>query len=165
LRFDVWLPRSSAKDLACSHANILLIACALICAAPHCPFHPADGTETFGDYIVHYSALSTMRLNTQMASRYHIERAANRGLLNVSVQKMAADGTTTAVGAEISGEAVNLTGQKTKITIREIPDLYVSYIGLYEVAAPDTYSFNLNIKPAGSERTFELRFSQNFVAE
>lgn len=146
--------------------NILLIACALICAAPHIAHaNPADGTQTFGDYIVHYSALSTLRLNTQMASRYHIERAANRGLLNVSVQKMAADGTTTAVGAEISGEAVNLTGQKTKITIREIPDLYVSYIGLYEVAAPDTYSFNLNIKPAGSERTFELRFSQNFVAE
>jgi hypothetical protein len=52
---------------------ILLFACALICAAPHIAHaNPADGTQTFGDYIVHYSALSTLRLNTQMASRYHI---------------------------------------------------------------------------------------------
>lgn len=125
----------------------------------------SSGTETFGRYLVHYSALSTQLLNEEMAKQYAIERSPKRGLLNLSVQKVAADGTTTAVAATISGEASNLTGQKTAITIREIPDLYISYIGLFDVVAPDTYTFKLTIKPEDSEQTFDLRFSKNFVAE
>lgn len=126
---------------------------------------PSSGTETFGRYLVHYSALSTQRLNEQMAKQYSIERSPKRGLLNISVQVVATDETTTAVAATISGEASNLTGQKTAITIREIPDLHVSYIGLFDVVAPDTYTFTMSIKPEGSEQSFTLRFSKNFVAE
>ena len=125
----------------------------------------ASGTETFGRYLVHYSALSTQLLNEQMAKQYSIERSPKRGLINISVQKVAADETSTAVAATISGEASNLTGHKTPITIREIPDQYVSYIGLFDVAPPDTCSFTLTIKPKDSDETFTLRFSKNFVAE
>ena len=132
-------------------------------AAP--AFADSSGTETFGDYLVHYSALSTQILNERMAEQYSIERSPKRGLINLSVQKVAADESATAVAAIISGEAVNLTGQKTPITIREIPDQYVSYIGLFDVVAPDTYTFTLSIKPEGSEQNFTLRFNKNFVAE
>lgn len=125
----------------------------------------SSGTEKFGDYLVHYSALSTQLLNAGMADQYSIQRSPKRGLINLSVQKVSADETATAVAATISGEAVNLTGQKTPITIREIPDLYVSYIGLFDVAAPDTYTFTLSIKPEGSTQAFTLRFNKNFVAE
>ena len=125
----------------------------------------SSGTETFGDYLVHYSALSTQLLNAEMARQYAIERSPKRGLLNISVQQVAADKTTTAVAASITGEASNRTGQKTAITIHEIPDLYVSYIGLFDVVAPDTYTFTLTIKPEGSGQSFNLRFSKNFVAE
>ena len=141
-----------------------LIAPSLI-ASTDAAVADSSGTETFGRYLVHYSALSTQLLNEQMARQYSIERSPKRGLINLSVQMVAADETTTAVAASISGEATNLTGQKTPITIREIPDLYVSYIGLFDVVAPDTYSFALAIKPEGSEQTFKLRFSKNFVAE
>lgn len=125
----------------------------------------SSGTEKFGDYLVHYSALSTQLINAQMAKQYSIERSPTRGLINLSVQKVAADETAAAVSATINGDAVNLTGQKSPITIREIPDQYVSYIGLFDVAAPDTYTFTLSIKPEGSEQSFTLRFNKNFVAE
>ncbi|MEO7936949.1 MAG: DUF4426 domain-containing protein [Dokdonella sp.] len=125
----------------------------------------SSGTQKFGSYLVHYSALSTQLLNTQMAEQYSIERSPSRGLINLSVQHVAADETATAVAATINGEAVNLTGQKTPITIREIPDLYVSYIGLFDVSAPDTYTFTISIKPKDSEQTFTLKFNKNFVAE
>ena len=125
----------------------------------------SSGTETFGDYLVHYSALSTQLLNAEMARQYAIERSPKRGLLNISVQQVAADKTATAVAASITGEASNLTGQKTAITIREIPDLYVSYFFFYDAAAPETYTFTLTIKPEGSKQSFNLRFSKNFVAE
>lgn len=147
------------KTLICSLLGISLMASAA------CAIADSSGTETFGRYLVHYSALSTQLLNEQMAKQYSIERSPKRGLLNLSVQKVAADGTTSAVAATISGEATNLTGQKTAITIREIPDLYVSYIGLFDVLAPDTYTFALTIKPEGSDQTLSLRFNKNFVAE
>lgn len=148
-----------------SRIIVLLVSTLLVAASGFARAEQNDGTKVFGEFIVHYSALSTLRLSPQMASKYGIERAANRGMLNISVQQEAADGKTTAIAAEISGEAVNLTGQKSKITIREIPDLYVSYVGLYEVTAPDTYTFDLSIKPKGSERVLNIRFNQNFVAE
>ncbi|HET9032166.1 MAG TPA: DUF4426 domain-containing protein [Dokdonella sp.] len=125
----------------------------------------SGGTQKFGNYLVHYSALSTQFLNAGMAKQYSIERSANRGLINISVQKVAADETAQAVAAVVSGEATNLTGQKTPVTIREIPDQYVSYIGLFNVTAPDTYTFTLKITPKDSKESFTLKFSKNFVAE
>lgn len=127
--------------------------------------NPSDGTDKFGDYLIHYNALSTQVLSPDMARKYSIERSPERGMLNISVQKVASDGTATPVAAEISGEATNLTGQNSPVTIREIPDLYVSYVGLFKVVAPDTYTFALSIKPEGSGQAYELRFSQDFVAE
>ena len=140
-------------------------AIALLGAAAPALADTSFGIQKFGDYLIHYNALSTQSLNADMARQYSIERSDKRGLINISVQKVAADGTAAAVNAEIRGEATNLTGQKSPITIREIPDLYVSYIGLFDVAPPDTYSFDLSIKPAGADRAYEVRFSQNFVAE
>jgi hypothetical protein len=141
------------------------LAATLLLASSTAAIADSGGTEKFGQYLVHYSALSTQILNEQMAEQYSIKRSPDRGLINLSVQKVAADETAEAVKATISGEATNLTGQKTPITIREIPDLYVSYIGLFDVAAPDTYTFNLSIKPEGSDQSFTLRFNKNFVAE
>lgn len=125
----------------------------------------SGGTMQFGNYLVHYSALSTQLLNAEMAKQYSIERSADRGLINISVQKVAADETAKAVSATISGDATNLTGQKTPVTIREIPDQYVSYIGLFDVVAPDTYSFAFKITPKDSSESFTLKFSKNFVAD
>jgi hypothetical protein len=141
------------------------LAATLLLASSTAAFADSGGTKTFGHYLVHYSALSTQILNKQMAEQYSIKRSPDRGLINLSIQKVAADETATAVRATISGEATNLTGQKSPITIREIPDLYVSYIGLFDVSAPDTYTFNLSIKPEGSDQSFTLRFNKNFVAE
>lgn len=143
----------------------LLIGAGLLASTAMAQEDPSAGTRKFGEYLIHYNALSTQVLGEDMARQYSIERSKNRGMLNISVQKMAPDGTATPVAAEISGEASNLSGQKSPITIREIPDLYVSYVGLFDVAAPDTYTFALSIKPAGSGQAYDLRFSQNFVAE
>ena len=141
----------------------LAVIAVLVSAVP--AIADSGGTKQFGDYLVHYSALSTQFLNAEMAKQYSIEQSADRGLINISVQKVAADESANAVKATITGEASNLTGQKTAVTIREIPDLYVSYIGLFDVVAPDTYTFTFTIKPETAEKSFTLRFNKNFVAE
>ncbi len=151
--------RIAMKTLIRRLALITLVAAAAPAGAD------SGGTRQFGDYVVHYSALSTEFLNAQMAKQYSIEQSPDRGLINISVQRVSADKTTKAVAASISGEAANLTGQKTAITIREIPDQYVSYIGLFAVVAPDTYTFTFKIKPEGADQSFTLQFNKDFVAD
>lgn len=121
-----------------------------------------DGSERFGDYLIHANALPTMALGADMARKYSIQRSEGRGMLNVSVEKVAADGSTSAVAASITGVAINLTGHRSPIEIREIPGEYVSYVGLFEISAPDTYTFALSVKPAGSDRAYDVRFNHGF---
>jgi hypothetical protein len=141
---------------------LFLAACtlALIPVGAH-----AQQSERFGDYLVHYNALSTDNLSADVARQYGITRSSRGGMLNIAVQKVAADDSTEAVKAKISGQAVNLTGQKSPIEFREIAGTDVTYIGLFEAKGPDTYTFTLSIRPDGVERAFTLRFNKNFVGE
>ncbi len=127
------------------------------------PRAQAQNASRFGDYEVHYNALATRALGAEMAARYAITRSDRGGLINIAVQRVAADGSSVAVPAAIRAEAVNLTGRKTPVQIREIAGDEVSYIGLFEVEGPDTYTFTLSITPQGETTTHEVRFSQNFV--
>jgi hypothetical protein len=144
--------------------RLLLLLAALSIALP-AHAGPGDGSQRFGDYLIHANALPTLALGADMARQYSITRSDRRGMLNVSVQKVAADGSTSAVAADISGVATGLSGHASPIEMREIPGEYVSYIGLFDVSPPDTYTFKLSIKPVDSERAYELRFSHGFVAE
>ncbi|MEO8012404.1 MAG: DUF4426 domain-containing protein [Dokdonella sp.] len=125
----------------------------------------AQNSQTFGDTLVHYNAIPTLALGEAMAKRYAITRSARAGLLNIAVQKTRDDGSTQALAATISGDAVNLTGQRTTIAFREIAGEEVSYIGVFDANGPDTYTFNLSIRPNGSTQALNVRFNQNFPAE
>ncbi|MEZ5460993.1 DUF4426 domain-containing protein [Dokdonella sp.] len=127
----------------------------------------ADNQESslkFGDHVVHFSALPTDFLSEEIAKQYAIERSPNRGMLNISVQKDLGDGATQAVAASITGEATNLAGQDVPIEIREIPGSYVSYVGLFDINAPDTYTFTFSVTPEGATVPLTLRFNKNFTA-
>ncbi|HNR91398.1 MAG TPA: DUF4426 domain-containing protein [Dokdonella sp.] len=116
-------------------------------------------------YELHYNALRTSFLDAAMARRYGIQRSSRGGMLIISVQRIGDDGSTHALAATISGEAVNLLGRRTPITFREIPGDYISYVGLFELAGPDTWTFELSITPTGASRPMALRFSQDFTAD
>lgn len=132
------------------------------------PLAQADNSESklkFGDHIVHFSALPTDFLSEEIAKQYGIERSPNRGMLNISVQKDLGDGATEAVGARITGEATNLSGQEVAIEIREIPGSYVSYVGLFDIVPPDTYTFTISVFPEGATVPLTLRFNKNFAGQ
>ncbi len=144
------------------HALLLLIAgTCVVAAASTCAL--AQNSQRFGDYEVHYNALATSALGAAMADKYAITRSARSGMLNIAVHRIGGDGAAIAVPAEIRAEAVNLTGQKSPVRIREIAGEDVSYIGLFDVKGPDTYTFTLSITPQGATQAFTLRFNQNFT--
>ncbi len=144
-----------------NHLLPMMLACALCSpGSGH-----AQSSERFGDYEVHYNALSTTSLGADIARKYDIMRSSRNGMLNIAVRNVADSSNDTAVRADISGSAVNLTGQKSNIAFRKIEGTEVSYIGLFAVKGPDTYTFDLSIRPEGAVRPFTLRFNQNFAGD
>jgi len=57
------------------------------------PATQAEQSKVFGDYTVHYSAFTTDNLTPSIAKQYNIPRSKKRALLNISVLKKTADGT------------------------------------------------------------------------
>ena len=50
----------------------------------------AEQARDFGDYVIHYNALTTDFLAPEVARDYGIRRSKHRGLVNISVQKKTA---------------------------------------------------------------------------
>ena len=122
--------------------------------------------QTFGDMTVHYSALSTTRLLPAMAKSYGITQSSRRGLVNVAIERKAADGKTTPVHAAVSGNAASIGGDTAPLKFRElIEDGTVSYIGEFALSAPDTYTFTITITPDNTAPPYTLKFNQDFVAD
>ena len=142
-----------------------VLGLALIALSPLALADSQESSLKFGDHVVHFSALPTDFLSEEIAKQYSIERSPSRGMLNISVQKDLGDGATEAVAAHITGEATNLTGQEVPIEIREIQGSYVSYVGLFDIAGPDTYTFTFSVLPEGASLPLTLRFSKNFTGE
>ena len=140
-----------------------LAARLLAAATPAKPLE-VETSQRVDGYEIHHNALRTEFLDATMARRYGITRSPHGGMLNLSIQRVAEDGSTRAVAASVRGEAVNLLGRRTPITFREIPGDEVSYIGLFERAGPDTWTFELSITPADAKRAIALRFHQDFTA-
>jgi hypothetical protein len=138
---------------------------ALIALSPLALADNSEGSLKFGDHVVHFSALPTDFLSEEIAKQYAIERSPNRGMLNISVNKDLGGGATEAVAANITGDATNLSGQNIPIEIREIPGSYVSYVGLFDIVPPDTYTFTFSVTPEGSTVPLTLRFNKSFVAK
>lgn len=146
------------------HVATLAAALALISTSAASPV-AAQNSQVFGNTTVHYNAIPTLALGEAMARRYAITRSSRTGLLNIAVQKTRSDGSTEALPASVSGDAVNLTGQRTPIAFREIPGDEVSYIGVFDAKGPDTYTFSLSIRPHDAAQALTVRFNQNFPAE
>jgi hypothetical protein len=122
--------------------------------------------QTFGDMTVHYSALSTTRLLPAMAKSYGITQSSRRGLVNVAIERKAADGKTTPVHAAVSGNAASIGGDTAPLKFRElIGDGTVSYISEFPLSAPDTYTFTITIAPESAAPPYTLKFNQDFVAD
>lgn len=123
----------------------------------------AEDSERIDGHEVHFNALVTTSLDAAMARQYGIERSARRGMVVLAVQAAAADGEARGVPAQVSGEAVNLTGRRVPIAFREIAGSDVSYIGLFDLDGVDTWTFHLSIQPQGAQRAYPVRFNRNLV--
>ena len=150
-------------------ATILLLGLLVACGGPdgntNAPSAvPAGETmQDIGEYIVHFSALTTDRLPSEVARAYSITRSKNRAMLNVSVVAKA-DGRS--VPANVDVTVSNLTGQIKNITIRRINEQEaIYYIGDITVANRENLIFDLSVTPNGVDQPADIRFMREFFTD
>ena len=123
----------------------------------------AENSQDFGEYVVHFNALTTDNLPPTVTREYGITRSKNRALLNVAVLKKVLGTTGQPVSASISVSTSNLTGQRRDIELREIREgSAIYYIGEFGVTHEDNLDFTLIVQPEGLERPLQVQFQQRF---
>jgi hypothetical protein len=125
---------------------------------------PAEETSISIDgHAVHFNALLTDQLPTEIAQLYNIVRSKNRAMLNVSVID---EETETSVPAEVSVRTTNLTGQLKTVNMRRINEEdAIYYVGETPVANRETLIFDITVIPEGSNSPAEVRFKRQFFTD
>ena len=108
-----------------------------------------------GDYKIFFSAFSTDFIPADIASKYQIVRATDRGLVNISIMKEFAEG----VPAIINGSVSNIL-QQTQILeffpVREGKSLY--YLAPFKFDNEDYLTFSIRINEAEGSNIPSYRF-------
>jgi len=146
------------KRLNVFAAFVLMIACGSL---------SAQQSKDFGQYAVHYNVINSNLIPAQVAQGYGITRSASRALVNITVMDTSAGEPGEAVQAQITTQAINLSGQRRDVDMREISDpeggLY--YIGELPIHNMEIYNFKVNIKLADEPKAFELEFRQQLYTQ
>jgi len=127
----------------------------------------AQQSQDFGPYVVHYNALSTNMIPPQVAQGYGIKRSSSRALLNITVLKKVMDNPGSPTSASVTVTAINLTGQRRDIKIREIREGEgaVYYIGEFPIHNLETYNFSIEVVPEDDSEPLLVKFRQQFYTE
>ncbi len=128
---------------------------------------PPEATlKDFGDYVVHFNAMSTDLLQPEIARTYNIVRSKNRAMLNISIIRKQEGTTGQSVSADVRITANNLTGQVKDLVLRRIEEGdAIYYIGDVQVANAETLIFNLDVKPEDATGSYQVRFSRQFFSD
>ena len=126
----------------------------------------AEKSKVFGNYTVHYSAFTTDNLTPSIARAYNIPRSKKRALLNISVLKKTADGSSKPTRVTIKGTATDLSQQLRELSLREISEKgAIYYIAETPVDNAETLKYNLEISPEGETITYKLSFQEQFYTD
>jgi hypothetical protein len=157
--------------------HVLPAACLFLAAAceqptqstattPEPALRATENFRDFGDYVVHFNAISTNQLTPEIARQYGIVRSNNRAMLNVSIIRKEPGTTGLPVPGSVSASAVNLTGQHKNMTLREIrEEEAVYYIGELPVANEETLVFSIDVTPMNEPSRFSVRYMKQFYAD
>lgn len=145
--------------------TISLLAAALLSLLVS-PTIQAEQSKVFGSYTVHYSAFTTDNLTPSVAKLYNIPRSKKRALLNISVLKKTADGSSKPTRAIIKGTATNLSQQLRELEPREISEKgAIYYIAETPVDNAEILKYRLEITPQGEKTTYTLTFQEQFYTD
>jgi hypothetical protein len=125
-----------------------------------------ESSKEFGDYELHFNALTTDQLGADIAAEYAIVRSKNRVLLNISITREQEIGLPTAVAAEVTAVARNLTGQLRRLDVREIREGdAIYYIAETPIVNAETLIFTVGATPESEPAPLSVSFRKQFFVD
>lgn len=132
---------------ACVRSTLVAL---LLPFLPLTTLHAADAVKAQG-YAIYYSAVATDSIPAQVAARHDLRRAADTGVVNISVMRGPDAARGTPVAATVRGAAYTLLGKRIALSFRAVDDAgMVYYLATLHVPRPDTLRFVLTVTPAGA---------------
>ena len=126
---------------------------------------PAENSASFGDYTIHYNALSTNSLSPEVAKAYGIRRSGSRGMINIAVRKKSAGGSDSAVTAKVRATMRNIHAQVSSLNMQKIQEeKSIYYISDFKVTNAEPQRFNIEVVPDGAALR-KIEFSQTFYTK
>lgn len=112
-------------------------------------------------FTLRASTVSTLHLPEQQAKDAGIERAADKALLNVVVQRKGPAGDTQTVTAHVTARVISLAGVAQDVTFKANKENnHVSYLGVYTVLPNEMVDITVTAKPADAEAPLSLSFRE-----
>src|SRR5262245_16449705 len=125
-----------------------------------------ESFKEFGPYQIHYNAVRTDTLTSEVARAYGIERSKNRVMLNVTVLRKEGNAEGKPVEAAVSVEAYNLNGQQKQISIRRVNEgSAIYYIGETGINGAEILAFNIKATPVADTAVLEAKLKREFFSD
>ena len=168
------MKKTLQKVLIASTLLLLTVACeqsdqtAAVPEDPPVQLEQHQNYKDFGDYVVHFNALSTEDLPSDVAKSYGITRSQNRAMLNVVILKKEEGTTGKPVTGSVAVTATNLTGQLKSVKMREIiaeGGAGIYYIGETGVANGETLIYTIDVTPINETSRFSAIYRKQFYAD
>ena len=120
----------------------------------------AEQKQSYGDLDVHYSAFNSGFLQPEIAAATGLVRSKSQGVVNVAVLKAG-----TASSAQVNGTVMNLLGQSTALSFKEVKEgKAIYYLAQFPFEQRETLRFTLNVTAAdGVPHSFD--FNQEFFPD
>ena len=145
------------------HTNKFLQLFGLACLCLIALSARAENSQDFGDYVVHFNALTTDILQPKVATEYGIKRSGSHAMLNVVVLRKVLGATGQPVTATVTGIATTLNGQQRNLNLREIREPNaIYYIADFGIGNEEILTFMLDVRPEGETNSFKVQFRQQF---
>jgi hypothetical protein len=145
------------------HTNKFLHLFGLACLCLIALSARAENSQDFGDYVVHFNALTTDILQPKVATEYGIKRSGSHAMLNVVVLRKVLGATGQPIIATVTGIATTLNGQQRNLNLREIREPNaIYYIADFGVGNEEILTFTLDVRPTGETDSYKVQFRQQF---
>jgi len=120
-------------------------------------------SQDFGDYVLHFNALTTDQLIAAVAQQHGIVRSGNRAMLSITILRKNDGGVPTPVAGDVSVSANNLTGQLKNIVVREVREQEaIYYIAECAVADGENLIFSIDATPVNETEPLSVRYRKQF---
>ncbi|WP_339844068.1 DUF4426 domain-containing protein [uncultured Halopseudomonas sp.] len=141
------------------------LICILMLAVAPLALAQDQSPKRFGDLIVYFSPFNSSYVAPEVAANVGLERAPDKGVLNIAVQRQTADGPVP-VDARVTGTVKTLIEQQTPlnfIRVQEEDALY--FVANYGAPTRSILRFEVNIQPEEGGPVHTLNFQKEFFPD